>query len=128
MSKNKKEHRRNMPLWCKILLRVPELDLGGFGERFQGIFWIILVPVFLFCDFFMNLYVVMALSFPLNFVIFFFTNIVIATFLLRILVERTLQAQEAIFNEESFQWNVESSFKEYLSILNKKNAKKDAEE
>jgi hypothetical protein len=127
MSKEKNEHRQNMPLWCRILLRIPQLDLGVFGERFQGIFWIIVVPVFLFCDFFMNLYVIMALSFPVNFVILLFTNLVIALFLLRILVDRTLQAQEAILSEGRFQWDVESSFKEYLSILNKKKTEKDSE-
>jgi hypothetical protein len=122
MPKDENEYPQNMPLWCKVLLRIPQLDLGVFGERFQGIFWIIIVPVFLFCDFFMNLYVIMALSFPVNFIIFIFTNSVIVLFLLRILVDRTLHAQKAILSEKSFQWDVESSFEEYLSLLNKKKA------
>jgi hypothetical protein len=127
MPEDKNEHQQNVPLWCRILLKIPKLEANVFGERFQGIFWIIVVPVFLFCDFFMNLYVVMALSFPFNFVILLLTNLVIVLFLSRILVERTLQAQEAILNEATFRWDVESSFKEYLSILNKKKTEKDSE-
>jgi ABC-type transport system involved in cytochrome bd biosynthesis fused ATPase/permease subunit len=127
MSKDENERRQNVPLWCRVLLKIPQLDLGVFGERFQGIFWVIILPVFLICDFFMNLYVVMALSFPFNFAILLFANLVIVLFLLRILVDRTLQAQEAILNEGRFQWDVESSFKEYLSILNEKKTRKNPE-
>jgi ABC-type transport system involved in cytochrome bd biosynthesis fused ATPase/permease subunit len=127
MSKDENERRQNVPLWCKVLLRIPQLNLDVFGERFQGIFWMIILPVFLICDFFMNLLVLTWLSFPFNLALLLFANLLIVLFLLRILVDRALQAQEAILNQGRFRWDIESSFKEYLSILNEKKTRKNPE-
>jgi ABC-type transport system involved in cytochrome bd biosynthesis fused ATPase/permease subunit len=127
MSKDENERRQNVPLWCRVLLRIPQLDLGVFGERFQGIFWMIILPVFLICDFFMNLLVLTWLSFPFNLALLLFANLLIVLFLLRILVDRALQAQEAILNQGRFRWDIEGSFKEYLSILNEKKTRKNPE-
>jgi len=127
MSKDENERRQNVPLWCRVLLRIPQLNLDVFGERFQGIFWMIILPVFLICDFFMNLLVLTWLSFPFNLALLLFANLLIVLFLLRILVDRALQAQEAILNQGRFRWDIEGSFKEYLSILNEKKTRKNPE-
>ena len=111
--------RRNHPIWLKIILKIPEPNLGSFSQRFHGLFWVLVLPVLFLSMFFLNVLLIMGLLFPWNAILFVSFNSAIAVLMLRVLLGRSLKSEEAILNEGHFHWNIEKSFDEYLSFLDK---------
>ncbi|MCJ7423323.1 hypothetical protein MUP01_03535 [Candidatus Bathyarchaeota archaeon] len=111
------DFRAELPLSYRILLKVPKLSLESFSERFQGIFWIIVLPVLFMCDFFANLAFLTMLPFPSNCLSVFLLTLTIALLLLRILLERALNTRDAMLKQGSYRWDVEKSFQEYEQLL-----------
>ena len=109
-----KDRRRDYPLWIRIILKVPKLSLEGFSDRFQGAFWISILPIFLVLFFYANLLLIACLSSPFNMILVAVLDSSIAALLIRILVERTLTSEEAMLNQEHFRWDLERSLNEYL--------------
>jgi len=54
---------KNLPWFYRLILKVPGTD---FLEGAGGIFWGILIPIFLMGEFFLSLYLILAFSFPVN--------------------------------------------------------------
>jgi len=116
----------DLPWFYKLILRLPRLSLEDFPEKLQGVFWVVVLPVFLMADFFVNLALLGCLPFPYNFVsMFAFTSIVVML-ILRIFLERALNARKAIVSEGRFRWDLERSFDQYSELLERH--KKDKEE
>lgn len=109
-----RDRRRDYPLWIRIILKVPNLSLEGFSDRFQGAFWILILPILLAVFPFANLLLIACLSSPFNMILVAVLDSSIAALLVRILVERTLTSEEAMLNQEPFRWDLERSLNEYL--------------
>lgn len=117
-----------IPLLYRLILKFPRLSLDGFSDRFQGLFWGLILPIFVACDVIIDLLLIGLLPFPFNLIsLFAFTSIVLM-FMLRVLIERELNTRRAIMREGRFRWNVETSFQEYMNLLQGRKEDKEAKE
>jgi hypothetical protein len=116
----------DLPWFYRLVLRLPRLSLEDFPERLQGLFWVLILPVFVMVDFFVDFGLLGCLPFPYNFVsVVVFTSILVM-FMLRIFLERALNTRRAIISEGRFRWDIERSFQQYSELLEKH--KRDKEE
>ncbi|MDH7564419.1 MAG: hypothetical protein QHH24_06045 [Candidatus Bathyarchaeota archaeon] len=113
------EQKPKLPLAWRVILKFPRLSLDGFSDRFHGFFWIVILPVFLFCTFFGNLLILTCIPVPFNVGTAVAVDMLIAFLLLRILVERVIKAYESIASSASFKWDMEKSLEDYMRILKK---------
>ncbi|MEM1551142.1 MAG: hypothetical protein QXO15_05370 [Nitrososphaerota archaeon] len=120
-----KEEEISVPLFYRIILKVPKLTLDSVteNEKFQAIFWAAILPSFLICDLLLNMLFITVLSFPLNFLSVIIVNGVIVLFILRILVERALNSEKAYYSE-GFHWNFEKYLDDYLHLINRESEEK----
>jgi len=108
-----------LPLIYKLILKIPKLSLGGASEKVQGIFWAVILPVLVMCEFLINLMLLTYAHFPFNVLSVILFNSVVGLLAIRILVERALNSEKAILNQGHFEWKVEETFNEYLRCLRK---------
>jgi hypothetical protein len=62
----------------------------------------------------------MGFLFPWNAVLFISFNSAIAILMLRLLLGRALEGEEAVLNEGHFRWNIDQSLNEYVSFVDKR--------
>lgn len=117
-----------IPLLYRIILRFPRLSIDGFSDRFQGLFWALILPIFVVSDTMATLLLMVCLPFPLNFISVVTLTSMILMFMLRIFVERELNMRRAIVEEGRFRWNVETAIQEYAQLLQKRKRGKEDEE
>ncbi|MDH7476913.1 MAG: hypothetical protein QHH17_00830 [Candidatus Bathyarchaeota archaeon] len=119
------EEEIKIPLFYRIILKIPKLSLESFSEneKFQGIFWAAILPSFLICELLFNMLLITMLSFPFNFLSMILVNSVILLLILRILAERALNGEKAYLSK-GFDWNPEESLKGYLLLIRKKDEDK----
>ncbi len=122
---SRREEEISVPLFYRIILKVPKLSLESFSEneKSQGIFWAAILPAFLICDLLLNMLFIAVLSFPLNFLSVIIVNGVIVLFILRILVERALNSEKAYYSK-GFDWNLEKYLEDYFLLINRKSENK----
>lgn len=108
-----------LPLVYKLILKIPKLSLDGTSEKAYGIFWAVILPILVICEFLTNLMLLTFARFPFNVLSVVLFNSVVGLFAVRILVERALNSERAILNQGHFEWKVEEKFNEYLRCLPK---------
>lgn len=112
-------------LLYRIILRFPRLRIDGFSDRFQGLFWGLILPIFVMSDTMATLLLMICLPFPLNFISVVTLTSMILMFMLRIFIERELSMRRAIAEEGRFRWNVETAIQEYAQLLQKRKRDKE---
>jgi hypothetical protein len=115
----------NIPLFYRIILKVPKLSLDALSEneKLHGIFWAAILPSLLLCNLLLNMLLIATLSFPFNMLSVTAINLLIMLLALRILVERALNSEKAYLSK-SFNWNMEKSLQEYFALINKRDQDK----
>ena len=58
--------RKRLPLFYRLVLKIPMPAVFTSVNIPAGIFWAIIVPIFIFLDIFADMYLLLALSFPTN--------------------------------------------------------------
>lgn len=109
---------KDLPLMYRLILKFPKLSLEGYSEKFQGIFWVVVVPIFLIVDFCVNLLILVFLPFPINYLGFFVATSFVAILIIRILVDRTLDTSKAML-KEGHPWDIDKAVQGYLQLLHK---------
>jgi hypothetical protein len=118
--KLKKIDRDKLPLFYRLVLKIPGTDsLGNFG----GIFWSIIVPIFLILEFFLNIFLLLFFPFPINVVLTSSIPVAVFIIFIRINIERFINWWNATVEKSSLEWNPEKTMQEYLSLLEKKKKK-----
>jgi len=115
-----KRKRRNLPIWLQLFLKIPEPNLRSFSDRFHGLFWVLILPVLFLAACFLNVFLIMGFLFPWNAVLFISFNSAIVILMLRLLLGRALEGEEAVLNEGHFRWNIDQSLNEYVSFVDKR--------
>jgi hypothetical protein len=114
------DETEKLGLIYKILLRFPKLSLENLPNVLQGLFWVIILPIFLLCEFFLNFYLLLALPFPLNLVLAVGVNLLLVVAMLRVMLERSLNAFKMLFYPHRMDKDVTQLVQEYISLLRKK--------
>lgn len=100
----------------RLILKVPGINLV---ESASGVFWAIIVPLFIFVDFLMNLYLLMWLPFPVNVALVGIIPAIVLLVFLRVGLERFINFWNLNFVRSSLEWNVKEKAKEYVNLLKK---------
>jgi hypothetical protein len=112
-------------LFYKLILKLPQLSLEGFSDRFQGLFWILILPILVMSDSMITLLLIVCLPFPFSLISTVVVTSIVLIFMIRILLERELNARRAIIREGRFLWNVEKAVNEYERLLQKRKSGKE---
>lgn len=114
----KKIDKSKLPFFYRLILKVPGANF--LENASSGIFWAIIVPIFLVLEFFLNLFLLIYFPFPINIVLASIIPVAVLIIFIRISIERFINWWNLNVGESSFEWNVEETMQEYLAMLNKK--------
>jgi hypothetical protein len=120
----KKVKEENLPWFYRLILKIPGTS---FLENAGGIFWAILVPIFLIAEFFLSMYLLLSFSFPANIILTSIIPVVTFALFMKITFKRYMNWLNTIYGESGFEWNVEKTLNDYLALL-KKNREEELKE
>jgi len=115
-----KVNRNKLPWFYRLILKIPGTD---FIESSGGIFWGVVVPVFVVLEFLLSLFLILSFPFPANIVLVGIIPTAVLMIFLRISLGRFLNWWNSTFGESRFEWNVEKTLEEYYALLEKKKQK-----
>ena len=122
-----KEKKRKRPLWLRIFLKVPEPNLRNFSDRFQGVFYLAILPALYVLSIFLNLYLIMGFPYPWNAVLFASFNSIILILLTRVLVGRSVESEEIFLKQGPLRCDFNQTLDEYVSLLDKRKKDQNAD-
>jgi hypothetical protein len=120
--KLEKIDRNKLPLFYRFILKIPLPAINMSLNVPNGIFWAIILPIFVFLDFFVNIYFLIAFSFPVNIILFCVVPVAILVVFIRVTVDRFINLWNSMLGGYA-QRETEEILKEYLA-LRKNNDKK----
>jgi len=120
-SKVKELDRNELPWYYRLILKIPAAD---FLENISsGLFWAMIVPIFLGLESFLALFLLLYFPFPMNVGMALVIPVVILVMFLRISLERFLNYWNGTV-KDSQEWNIDKTMPEYLELLKKRNKEK----
>ena len=118
---------RDMPLFYRLILKLPLPSLDFLPDVSHGIFWAVIMPIFVVLESYLGLFLLVAFSFPTNIVLVGVIPGIILLFFLRIQLERFINWWNATIAQQGFEWNVEKATREYLDLQKNHKSKKNEE-
>jgi len=119
-NKSKEFSMDKLPWFYKLILKIPGTD---FLESAGGIFWGIMVPIFMSLNAYLTLFLLVFFPFPINVILIATIPITILLIFIKIILERFINWWNSVFGKSRFEWNVEKAVQEYISLLKKKEEK-----
>lgn len=116
----KEIREKDLPWFYRLILKIPGTE---FLENAGGVFWAILMPVFLMMEFFLSIFLLVAFPFPINIVLVSIIPTITLALFVKISLKRFINWWNANFGESRFEWNVEKTLDEYISILERRKGK-----
>ena len=115
---------RHYRLILKLILKLPTPSFPGFILKrlpeIEGIFWAILVPIFLILYFWFSIWwfatATILFSFPFNLMLALIIPAVVFVFFLRIQLERTILWWKNLKGDYR-EWDVSKAVKEYVALM-----------
>lgn len=108
---------RNLPWYFRLLLKIPAVNL--LGNVSSGLFWALVVPIFMALESFLTLFLLIYFAFPVNVA---FAAIIPAFLLLafmRISLERFLNWWNSSVADTKFDWDIDRDLPGYLEKIKK---------
>jgi len=122
MSKTKSDEDK-LPWIYRLILKLPKISVKSFSD-FQGIYWTIVLPLFLVGEFFLSLFLLTAIPFPTNFVVASVIPITIFVVFVKVQLERFMNWRNLTFRSEPMEWDVKEATEEYIKLLEKQEARR----
>jgi len=116
--KSEKIDKSRLPFFYRLILKVPGANF--LESSSSGVFWGIVVPIFLVLEFSLNLFLLLFFPFPINIILTSIIPVAVLIIFVRISLERFINWWNLNVGESSFKWNVEKAMQEYLAMLKKK--------
>ncbi|MDI6806116.1 MAG: hypothetical protein QMD20_05595 [Candidatus Bathyarchaeia archaeon] len=116
--KLKKIDKNKLPFFYRLILKIPGANY--IESVSSGIFWALIVPIFLVLEFFLNLFLLLLFPFPINIALASITPVAILIIFVRISLERFINWWNLNVGESSFEWNIKETMQEYLAMLKEK--------
>jgi hypothetical protein len=113
---------KKLPWIYRLIMKIPKISLDSAPGWFHGIYWAILIPIFLAFEFLLSMLLLIFLPFPLNIVVVCIIPLAVLIFFVRIMLERDINWWRATF-AKPFKWDVEKATKEYISLLKKQRSR-----
>jgi hypothetical protein len=113
----KKIDNKKLPVLYKLLLKIPGANL--LENASSGVFWAIVVPIFITLEFFLSMFLLLSFPFPTNVALAGIVPSVILVMFLRISLERFINWWNATI-DSGLEWNVERKVQDYIDLIRKK--------
>lgn len=123
MSKEKKLRkidREKLPLFYRVILKIPIPAISTVINMPSGIFYAIILPIFIFLDFFLNIYFLIGFSFPINIFLVCIVPVVILVIFVRLTADRFINWWNSGVVGSYVQRDVKEVLKEYLDLQENK--------
>jgi len=116
--------RDKLPLFYRLILKIPIPPISTSVNIPSGIFYAIILPIFIFLDFFLNIYFLISFSFPVNIILFCVVPVAILVIFIRVTAERFINLWNSSVVGSFAQREIKEVLKEYLA-LRKNNGKEE---
>jgi hypothetical protein len=123
MSQEKKLQRidrERLPLFYRFILKIPIPAITTSIDIPSGIFYTIIFPIFVFLDFFLNIYFLIGFSFPINIFLVCVVPVVILVIFVRVTADRFINWWNSGVVGGYAQRDVKEVLKEYLALRENK--------
>lgn len=122
--KFEKIDREKLPLFYRLLLKVPIPSISTLIDIPSGIFWAIIFPIFLFLDFFLNIYFLIGFSFPINIFLVCVVPVAILAIFVRVTIDRFINWWNSAVVGGYTQRELKKVLQEYLALRENKDKTK----
>jgi len=112
----KKIDRKKLPLIYRILLEIPGANF--FGNCSSGVFWAIIVPIFVVVEYSITMISLVAFTFPVNILAAATIPTLVLLVFARISLERSINWWNIAVGENTTR-NIDETMPEYLDLVNK---------
>jgi len=115
-----KKDQVKLPLLYRLILKLPKMSL----ESASGIYWAVVIPVFLVCEFVLSFFLLILFPFPINLVMTSVIPIAIFVVFVKVQLERFMNWWNLTFQSEPMKWDVKEAVEEYIKLLQKQKSKR----
>jgi hypothetical protein len=122
--KLEKIDREKLPLFYRLLLKVPIPSISTSIDISSGIFWAVIFPIFLFLDFFLNIYFLVGFSFPINIFLVCVVPVAILVIFVRVTIDRFINWWNSAVVGGYTQRELKKVLQEYLALRENKDKTK----
>jgi hypothetical protein len=122
--KFEKIDRERLPLFYRLLLKVPIPSISITIDISSGIFWAVIFPIFLFLDFFLNIYFLIGFSFPINIFLVCVVPVAILVIFVRVTIDRFINWWNSAVVGGYTQRELKKVLQEYLALRENKDKTK----
>jgi len=122
MSKGKSDEDK-LPWIYRLILKLPKINLDFFSD-FQGIYWAIVIPIFLVDEFFLSLFLLIAFPFPINLVVASVIPIAIFVIFVKVQLERFMNWWNSVFRSKPMKWDIKEATEKYIKLLEKQDSER----
>jgi hypothetical protein len=123
--KFEKIDREKLPLFYRLLLKVPIPSISStLIDISSGIFWAVIFPIFLFLDFFLNIYFLVGFSFPINIFLVCVVPVAILVIFVRVTIDRFINWWNSAVVGGYTQRELKKVLQEYLALRENKDKTK----
>ena len=112
--------RDKLPIFYRIILKIPIPEISTGVNIPSGIFFAIVLPIFMFLDFFLNIYFLISFSFPVNLILFFAVPIAILVVFVRVTADRFINLWNSSVVGGFAQREIKEVLAEYLALRKNK--------
>jgi len=119
MSQEKKLQRidrEKLPLFYRLILKIPIPTISTFIDIPSGIFYVIILPIFIFLEFLLNIYFLIGFSFPINIFLVCVVPVVVLAIFVRLTADRFISWWNSAVVGGYVQRDVREVLKEYLDL------------
>ncbi|UCB61056.1 MAG: hypothetical protein JSW72_03090 [Candidatus Bathyarchaeota archaeon] len=115
--KLKKIDKSELPLFYRLILRIPLPSLDSLPDAFQGFFWVIVAPVSVVTAFFLSALLLTTLPSPFNVAAVALVPSIFVLVFVRLSLERFIRGWDALIDTSTTEKDVEKLMNEYLEML-----------
>jgi|APFre7841882654_1041346.scaffolds.fasta_scaffold00002_25 hypothetical protein len=112
--------REKLPLFYRFILKIPIPAIISSIDIPSGIFYAIILPIFMLLDFFLNIYFLIGFSFPINILLVCVVPVVFLAIFVRATADRFINWWNSGVVGGYVQRDVKEVMKEYLALKENK--------
>jgi hypothetical protein len=126
MSKEKRLERidrKKLPLFYKVILKLPFPTISTPINIPSGIFWAMIAPIFIILEFFLNIYLLIGFSFPINILLVCIFPVAFLVIFIRATMNRFIDWWNSAVVGGYVQREIKKVLEEYMALRKDKDKK-----
>ncbi|UCD96841.1 MAG: hypothetical protein JSV35_01940 [Candidatus Bathyarchaeota archaeon] len=125
LQRSKGIERENLPRFYRLILKIPNAPMA-IGT--SGLFWAVVVPLLVFLNSLLTFFILLYFQFPVNILLVIGIPIPLTIAFIKVNLERTINFWNLLVRRTGFEWNVHKRTEEYITLLEKQQKKRKAED